>query len=59
MKCKVTFSNGEGHAITGIFFKDAPYGDMLRSSSGKVTITGTIRKDGSGFSMLISGVKLN
>ena len=59
MKCKVTFSDGEGHAITGIFFKDAPYGDMLRSSSGKVTITGTIRKDGSGFSMLISGVKLN
>lgn len=56
LKCKVPFSDGKGGTITGIFFKDSPYGDMLRGAGGKVTITGTIRQDGSGFSILISGV---
>jgi hypothetical protein len=55
-KCTLTLRDNTGASIKAIFFKSAYY-DQLRASSGSVFISGTVRREGSGASILIQDVR--
>lgn len=55
-KCTLTLRDSTGMTIKAVFFKSAYY-DQLKKSGGNAMVSGTVRREGSGASILIQDVR--